>query len=127
VKNGSLLSKDFKSGQLPKGDTGAPGTARAYAQVDQAGPVLVGARTKGFSAVTRPSTGVYCLTPSPAIDPEATASVASPEFGGSSSVPGFAEVRGIASNSCPAGQFAVHTFNLAGAANSGVSFFLIVP
>ena len=76
VKNGSLLSKDFKKGQLPKGATGATGAAGAAGATGPAGsavayatvvvngtgnPTLVGA--VGFTTITNPQSGVYCLGP----------------------------------------------------------------
>jgi hypothetical protein len=79
IKSGSLLSKDFKKGQLPKGATGAPGatgatgaagaagpagSAVAYATVVVNGtgnPTLVGA--VGFTTITNPQSGVYCVGP----------------------------------------------------------------
>jgi hypothetical protein len=110
------------------GAPGAPGTARAYAEVDGLGLALIAARTKNFTAVTRPATGVYCLTINPAtgIDPRAVASVASVDFGASAPSTGVAEVRGSGLG-CPAGRFEVETFDLTGAATNGIAFHLIVP
>ena len=82
VKNGSLLAKDFASGQLPKGATGAQGlagptgaagpagpagaagaagTARAYAHVNSDGTLDV-ANSKGVTAsVLGTNPGRYCF------------------------------------------------------------------
>ena len=114
------------------GATGVPGpagTARAYAEVSSSGITLVSARTSGFTSVSRTSTGLYCVTISPAlgIDPETVAAVASPEWGGSSNHSGSTEVHGAAAGSCSAGDFAVRTFDAAGVAVNTVSFHLIVP
>ncbi|HYH58561.1 MAG TPA: hypothetical protein VD790_05030 [Thermoleophilaceae bacterium] len=79
VEDGSLLGKDFKTGQLPagsqgpagqpggKGDKGDPGTARAYAWVAggcgvQTPPVCSFHNSKGITSVTRPVMGQYCIT-----------------------------------------------------------------
>jgi hypothetical protein len=65
VKDGSLQSKDFKSGQLPAGakgapgPPGAPGTALAFGRVLANGTVDP-ARSKDV-AVTLHATGKYCL------------------------------------------------------------------
>ena len=61
-----------------KGDTGAPGSARAYAYVNGSvsTPTFDPARTKGFSAVSEPQHGVYCLT-APGLDPAKTAPIVS--------------------------------------------------
>jgi hypothetical protein len=111
------------------GTTGPQGTARAYAEVGSDGIVLVSARTSGFTNVTRPSTGLYCLTVNPAlgIDPATVAAVSSPEWGGSSVHGGSTEVHGAATGSCSAGNFAVRTFDAAGTASNSISFHLIVP
>lgn len=113
----------------PTGATGAAGTARAYAEVSSATIGLVSARTRGFTGVSRPGTGVYCLVPDPALglDPEAVAAVASVEWGTSTSHGGSAEVHGAASGSCSSGEFAVRTLDSAGAASNAVSFHLLVP
>lgn len=107
-----------------KGDAGVDGTARAYAEVDSTTPSFVTARTKNFTAVTRPGTGTYCLTAT-GIDARTVASVAAVDYG-ISSVPGVAEVRGSGLG-CAATQFEVETFNLAGTLVNTISFHLIVP
>jgi hypothetical protein len=68
VADGSLLSSDFAAGQLPAGpkgatgDTGAPGSARAFAAINAAGAVVAGHSSNITSAnVTRPATGIYCF------------------------------------------------------------------
>jgi hypothetical protein len=75
VRNGSLLSKDFKSGQLPsgprgstgatgangpKGDAGAPGSALAFGRV-LAGGTLDAGKTKDVVVDAHPLVGRYCL------------------------------------------------------------------
>jgi Collagen triple helix repeat (20 copies) len=112
------------------GATGPRGTAVAYAQLSPIGPTYVSARTNNFTGTpTRPSTGLYCLTIDPAlgIDPEAVAAVAGPEAGNTTAHGGSAEVRGAATSVCSAGQFAVNTYDAAGALSNLVGFSLIVP
>jgi hypothetical protein len=91
----------------------------------------VSQRTSGFTAINKPigTTGIYCLTidPSLGINPASVAAVASVEFGNSTDHGGSAEVRGSGGGSCTAGQFAVHTFSIAGTESDEVSFHLIVP
>jgi hypothetical protein len=110
------------------GATGPAGTARAYAEVSSSSGLLVPARSSGFTVVSRPTTGIYCLTVDPAlgIDPASLAAVASPEFG-NSTTHGSVEVHGLATGSCASGQFAVRTFDSAGTATNALSFHLIVP
>jgi hypothetical protein len=83
VKNRSLLAKDFKKGQIPKGpkgatgatgekgatgatgDTGPDGSAKAYAYIEDLGANVnaVTEKSKGITSamVSRPQTGVYCF------------------------------------------------------------------
>ena len=111
------------------GATGAQGTARAYAAVSDDTDNYIAQRTSGFTgSVSRPITGVYCLTIDPAlgISPPNVAAVATPEFANSSDHGGSADVRGTGA-SCTAGEFAIHTFDSLGAVSDEVSFHLIVP
>ena len=114
------------------GATGPQGTARAYASVNDGTDDYIALRTRGFvNAVTKPAAtiGIYCLAIDPAlgIDPTTVSAIASIEFGNSSHHGGSAEVRGAGGGSCVTGEFAVHTFDSAGAASEEVSFHLIVP
>jgi hypothetical protein len=52
----------------PVGAPGSDGSAIAYAHVNTSG-IFVGSRTKNIVRVTRPETGVYCLSVDPAIAP----------------------------------------------------------
>jgi hypothetical protein len=122
---GATGSQGLQGIQGIQGIQGVAGTARAYAEVDDSTPSLVAARTKNFTAVSRPGVGVYCLTPAAEIDARAVASVASVDYG-ISAVRGVAEVRGSGLG-CPAGDFEVETYSLADAAVSTISFHLIVP
>jgi len=107
VINGSLLKKDFKSGQLPrgargpvgargaKGATGAqgvqgaqgiqgvqgvPGTARAYGLVAADG-TLNTSRSKNVTQVgTSPGSGVYCIRLAAGIDPATTGVIATVDY-----------------------------------------------
>ena len=113
------------------GPAGPAGSARAYAQINDSGPAFVAQRTKGFTAVSRPATGLYCLTVDPATgitvgtDPSVP-TVASVEFGNTTTATApNVQVRG--SNAlCATGQLEVHTFDGAAAADD-VSFTLLVP
>ncbi len=110
VKDKSLLSKDFKPGQIPAGkqgatgatgatgDTGAAGSALAYAYVEgQASPPTVEpAKSKGITTamVSSPSTGIYCFELS-SLGTVHTANVtAEPSYGspGTSNFYGMAQV-----------------------------------
>jgi collagen triple helix repeat protein len=119
----------------PSGATGAAGvngTARAYAEVNDSSDNYVAARTKGFAGtVVKPAStiGIYCLTPDPTlgIDPATVAAVAAPSFGNTTDHGGSAEVRGSPGGSCTTSDFAVHTYDSAGAPSDLVSFHVIVP
>lgn len=106
-----------------------PGTARAYAQVNNGGASsLVTARTKGITSVTRIATGVYCLAIDPAlgIDPLTVSVVASPEWGNSTLTAGAIVAPRGATNSipdpCPAGSFAIRTTDNAGTLVNTIAF-----
>jgi hypothetical protein len=107
------------------GPAGAAGTARAYAEVDSTTPSLVTARTKNISAVTRPATGTYCLTPAAGVDPRTVATAATVDFA-LSTEDGFVQVTGTGVD-CPAGQFEVQTDDIDGDLADTISFHLIVP
>jgi hypothetical protein len=141
IKNETIKVKDMSQtavtalrGQTgpqgPAGPTGPAGTVRAYATV------LVSAtfdapRTKGFLSVTRPSTGIYCLTLADSIDPATTSAVVGVQWIGSSGDNLSAQ---WVDNTfaCPAGtDFGVRTFTFAAGGNNtlsnAVSFSIIVP
>jgi hypothetical protein len=122
--------------QGPQGPQGPAGTALAYAQVAPGGatPSFVAARTSGFSAVTRPAGGLYCLAPNDAVLAQAFSggnptrpTVASVEYGntGTQTDQLIVEVRG-ANNDCGNNLFEVHTYRNGALAND-VAFTLIVP
>ncbi|MBV9309713.1 MAG: hypothetical protein JOZ73_02720 [Solirubrobacterales bacterium] len=91
------------------GSPGAPGTARAYAYVHGSvtSPTFDSARTKGFSVVSEPQHGVYCLT-APGIDPANVAPAVTAVYNS-----GFAGTPTAAKLSpnlgCASGQFQVIT------------------
>jgi hypothetical protein len=147
IKNGSITTADLAAGTLkaggvgpagpagPKGETGAagakgetgpagaPGIARAYAVV-KTDVTFDAARTKNFTAVSRLSTGLYCLTPAAGIDPSTLSAVVSPEWGGSLG----ADLQAYVYANAPecAGQFEGITVNN-GVASNNTAFSIIVP
>jgi len=156
VKNGSLLKADFKSGQIPAGPQGPagpagpagsagqagpagpagppgpPGSARAYATVAGVlgAPTIDPAYSKGTWAVTRPSTGVYCLTPPAGVSPSNAPAYVTVEWGDSSGFDLLAYWVKLNTFQCAAGQYAVRTYRFPGgvaALSSTVAFTLLVP
>ena len=122
--------------QGPQGPQGPAGTALAYAQVSPGGalPSFVAQRTSGFSAVTRPAGGLYCLAPVDALLGQTFSggqptrpTVASVEYGNSAMQQQtlIVEVRG-ATNDCPANTFEVRTYRNGALAND-IAFTLVVP
>jgi hypothetical protein len=117
------------NGYFAAAGSGAP-IGRAYASVQRSPVVqLEGARTKGFSAVTRPSTGVYCLTFIPPT-PSATGPImVTVEWSNSLGFDLLAFPLATVFT-CPAGQLEVRTYQFpAGAAalSNNVSFYVLVP
>jgi hypothetical protein len=103
-----------------------PPAGRATAVVNAAGVYFDSARTRNFTAVSRPSTGLYCLTPAPSIDPTASPAYVTVEWSSSlgNSLAAFHRSTGTG---CAAGQFAVLTFDFTGAASNNVSFEVFIP
>ncbi len=110
VKNRSLLAKDFKKGQLPKGARGPPGktgntgpagntgptgttgatgpagSALAYAYVQDIGDpeeFIPPERAKNMNSamVTRASTGIYCFDLASISEAKNVSAVAEPQYG----------------------------------------------
>ena len=134
VKDHSLLGKDFKAGQLPSGETGPPGSARAYAEVNAGGkflkPTFKEGKVHGFLAVTNPEEGVYCLVPAAGIDPASSAAAVSPLWNsGFAGVPEFASRWEEPASPCGAGAFTVITASGATPANQtdSIDFSIVVP
>jgi hypothetical protein len=104
---------------------------RAYADVT-VDAVFDTTRTHGFANVTRPKTGVYCLTlTDPAIDPATTAPVVGVDWDNSSGA-NLAAYLSKSAHQCPEGaDFGVRTFSFTAGANNKpsniVSFTIVVP
>ena len=158
VKNKSLTPKDFKGSvrgargpagspgpvgpqgpagapgaqglQGPQGPAGADGTARAYAYVT--GTTLVAAKTKNFTAVSRPSTGVYCLTPAAGITPANSVAIVTVEWGASGGNALWAFPVDLNTFQCAANEFAVRTYSGVADATgpvlgNNVAFYITIP
>lgn len=100
-----------------------PPAGRAYAAVSTS-VAFVTARTKNFSAVTRPGTGIYCLTPT--IDASNVPIFVTTEWGGSVGNDFSATAYYPASN-CSAGQIEVLTFNPSGTFSNSTAFNVFIP
>jgi hypothetical protein len=108
---------------------------RAYAMVSQSA-TFVASTTKNFTSVSRPSTGIYCLTPAPGIS-NAQPAVVTVEWGLSSGFDllaynwGFG-ASGQSGSPCSAGQFHVRTYRFGAnpaspALSNNVAFQILVP
>jgi hypothetical protein len=97
---------------------------RAYATV--AHNAFVAARTKNFSAVSNPSTGVYCL--STAVDVTNTPILVTVEWGASSGniLSAYVQTSNPAF-SCSAGQVEVQTYNPDNTLSNSVAFNVWIP
>jgi hypothetical protein len=143
VKNGALKGVDFKAGELPAGaqgpagpagaagpagPAGPAGSARAFAYVGTATPSLL--RAKGFTAVRRASTGLYCLT-LPGIDLTQIVPLVSVDYRLSASPEGNGSAMWD-SFGCNAGEMGVRTERIndpyaAAAPADNVAFTVLVP
>lgn len=103
----------------------------AYAKVNPGpSPTFVASWTRNFTSVTSPSTGLYCLKPAAGIDPTKSPLIVSADWSASlgSDLWVYWRSAGIG---CPAGQYAVFTYQLNGDAtpdlSSSVAFVAYVP
>jgi hypothetical protein len=102
-------------------------TAFALVNPNGGSPLLVGAHTNGFVAVSSPSTGDYCLTPGAGVDVVHTAAVADQEAFYSDTL-GIALVRYQPNGpNCSANQLEVKTFDLTPSLSNQVAFTVNVP
>ena len=92
--------------------------ALAYAYYDQS--ELVPAMTHGFTKITHPAKGVYCLRPEAGINPKKTVAMVTPEFERSAGQNLEAYIA-VGSFSCPAADFGVVTRE-AGVSSDSVAF-----
>jgi hypothetical protein len=134
VKDRSLLAKDFRSGQIPRGPagpagaagpagpagpTGPAGAAKAYARVLSGGDVD-DPRARGITdaGVSKPAAGVYCID----IEGGAVNVVATLDSGGNSG-----EIRGSTLlTNCPSGkEVEIHTADSAGVAADRAFYVLV--
>jgi hypothetical protein len=147
VRDRSLGAADFRPGQLPagrtgdpgpKGDSGAPGTARAYAIVDTSdcpGNSCRLVHAKNISSVQRFETGIYCVAASFPIDTNRDIVMAGVDFRASNNPEASGRAMTDADNvRCKAsGRLDVETFREDAAANNtystadDVSFWVAIP
>jgi hypothetical protein len=131
IKNETVKSVDVRNGGLELADLSTATRnalqIRAWGTVDPSTPSLVAGRTRGITGVTRPATGVYCLTLDPALGIDVTKVSVSvtPEWGGSTGDTlqpyWYANASG-----CAAGQVEVYTEKAATSSNT-VAFSVIIP
>jgi hypothetical protein len=128
IKSGSLLSKDFKKGQIPRGAigatgatgaTGAAGSALGYGFVTINGsgnPELVD--NAGITTVSTPQANIYCIVPPAGVTPSSFPLQISPAGGGNS-----VTVVEVSAQQCP-GDYEVQA---SGAFLSGQGFSVAIP
>ena len=132
----AVVSTKIKNGTVQPVDLG-PAVAktmqvRAYTSVVISPTMAIDTtRTKGFASVTRPKTGVYCLTLSDGIDASTTAPVVTVDWDNSSGN-NLSAFLSKSAHDCPAGaDLAVRTYSFkAGKANALtniVAFTVLVP
>lgn len=88
-------------------------------------------RSKGFTGLTHPAVGLYCLTPSPGVAPRTSTAVVTIDWGSSSGHDLLAFSNDLAPN-CPAGTFEVRTYKFGAnpanpALSDAVAFYIFVP
>jgi hypothetical protein len=118
--------KGVNKGRIPKKFLDS---AYAYVTTPGATPAFDTTRTRNFTAVTSPSTGQYCLTPAAGIDPTKSPLVVSVDWSNSSGSDLWVYWRSTG-NGCPAGQYAVLTYNNPGGTptlSGSIAFVAFVP
>ena len=137
IANDAIISVKVKNGAIQPADLG-PAVARtmqvrAYTSVVITPTMELDAtRTKGFASVTRPSTGIYCLTLSDdSVDASKTAPVVTVDWDNSSGN-NLSAFLSKSAHDCPAGtDLGVRTYSFkAGKANALtniVAFTVLVP
>lgn len=139
IANNAITSVKIKDGAVSPADLSAAALAslsvRAYGYVPWKGDDVVAlesTRTRGFSSVTRPATGLYCLTyTDAAVDPATVAPVVSVDWDKSAGANLTAYVS-VSAASCPAGSdLAVRTFSFVAGKpykpSNTVGFTVLVP
>lgn len=119
-------AKAADADKLDGQDSSAFQTASAYALVDKNGPALVAAKTKGFTGVTRPFTGGYCLIPAAGVDLATRPALAVPDWSLSANATPYEAYAQSTPLDCAAGQLEVITHR-ADALSNDVSFVVFVP
>jgi hypothetical protein len=109
-----------------------PPAGRAWASVQRALGVVQfeAARTKNFTAVTRPLTGVYCVTPATGLTLANVPIMVTIEWSNSLGSDLLVYPVGIPAAPCTGAQLQVRTFRLPGGVatpSDDVAFFLWVP
>ena len=143
IQDGAVLNDQVGAGSLAADRLSASAQlslkgALAYGLVDQTAPSLVAGSTSGFSSVSRPSTGIYCLTPTPEVAVLAFGSDGNPvrpllanvEWGRTAiEAPGspFVAPRGAGRLSCGPRQYEVRTSSPFGTPIDGISFIVAIP
>lgn len=127
IRDGAVALEDLR------GSVAADLRVRAYASVAVSqGPTLEGARSDGFSKVTRPKTGVYCLTLSdPKVDPEKISSVVTVDWDDSTGA-NLTAYLSKSAHECPEGaDIGVRTFTFTAGRpykpSNNVAFTILVP
>lgn len=138
IAKDAVISSKIKDGAIQPADLGPAVTDGIQAmQVRAWGNVtveatFVAARTKGFTTVTRPRTGVYCLTlTDPALDPGTVAPTATVDWDNSSGA-NLAVYVSKSAHQCPEGSdLGVRTYAWTAGASSklsnAVAFTIVVP
>lgn len=141
LKNGAVSTPKLKNGavttsKINGNSRAALRGALAYGQVVDTGPTLTAMRTKGATDVSRPQSGVYCLTLEPAIQALVFDTngfpirpvVASVEKGNTTSPSDIPIVIPRGANPiCGDNKLEIHTESPYDTPNNAVSFTFIVP
>jgi hypothetical protein len=129
IKKNAVRSKHIKANQVKLSDVAQGAGVEAIAYVDNTTPPVFDPdiAKRGFQSVERASMGVYCLTPSSAVNPLQDPALVTVEYN-SSNDENYTVMWVRSPDECDAGDYEFKTYQgETGARTDAVSFVVMIP
>ena len=129
INNNAILSKHIKSKEVKGGDVAQGAGLEAIAYVDNTVPPVFDPdiKERGFESVVRDDTGVYCLTPSDAVNPLKDPPIATVEYN-SSNDENYTVMWTRSEDHCADGDYEFKTYQAqTGDRTDAAAFVVMVP
>lgn len=129
IAKNAVLSKHIKSKQVKASDVAQGGGIEAIAYVDNSTPPVFDPdiKERGFEAVERDDTGVYCLTPSDGVDPLKDPAIVTVEYNNSNDE-NYTVAWTRSPDHCGDGDYEFKTYQAeTGARTDAAAFVVMVP